>query len=117
MSTDGSDDLFAWAEKARANDPETSKQAAEEIGVDLNALERQFLTALGILGRATSNEVAAWIAGDNYGRRNTLRRRASDLIAKGSIVAIDPRVCRVTGKRATVYELRTGSTSASSTSL
>jgi hypothetical protein len=74
--------LFEWAEsRVRANDPETSRIAAAEIKPLLTHLEQEFLEALSIAGEATSNEIAASIAGDNFGRRNTLRRRASDLLA------------------------------------
>jgi hypothetical protein len=100
-------DLLQWAESrsmARVSDPETAKEAAADIAIVLTQLEREFLSTLRDLVSATSNEVAAVIAGDNFGRRNTLRRRASDLLAKGMIEAIEPRVCTVTGKRATVYK-------------
>lgn len=97
-------DLLDWAEnKARSSDSETSKQAAADIVVSLNRLELDFLEGLESLKEATSNEVAAKVAGDNFARRNTIRRRASDLIAKQLIEAVSVRVCTVSGKKATVY--------------
>jgi hypothetical protein len=102
-------DLLDWEEaNARSSDPETSKQAAADIRVSLSNLESEFLAALAVLGEATSNEVAARVAGDNFARRNSIRRRASDLIAKMQIEQLEPRVCSVTGKRATVYRIRGG---------
>lgn len=98
-------DLFAWASRVRASDPSTARQAAMGIAGDLTALEQQFLTALEKLDIATANEIAAWIAGENFGRRNTLRRRASDLVAKGWIERSGARACSVTGKKATTYKV------------
>ena len=96
--------LLDWAESnARSSDPETSKQAAADIRVSLSNLESEFLAALTVLGEATSNEVAARVAGDNFARRNTIRRRASDLIAKRMIEAVGVRACSVSGKSATCY--------------
>jgi CO dehydrogenase nickel-insertion accessory protein CooC1 len=97
-------DLLDWAEnRARSSDPETSKQAAADIAVVLNKLEKDFLEALKELTEATSNEVAAKVSGDNFARRNSIRRRASDLMAKRLIEAVGNRVCKVSGKKATVY--------------
>jgi acyl-CoA thioesterase FadM len=104
-------DLLEWAESrsmARASDPDTSKQAAADVVIVLSRLECDFMEALKTLGVATGNEVAKEVAGDNFARRNTIRRRASDLIAKMQIEQLEPRVCSVTGKRATVYRIRGG---------
>jgi len=99
-------DLLDWAEShARATDPITSKVAATDVAAVLTRLESQFLAELLAKGEATSNEVAASIAGENFGRRNTLRRRASDLLAKHCIEATGARECAVTGKKATVYKV------------
>jgi hypothetical protein len=104
-------DLLEWAESrsmARASDPDTSKQAAADVVIVLTRLECDFMKALKILGTATSNEVAREVAGDNFARRNTIRRRASDLITKKQIEQLEPRACSVTGKRVTVYRIRGG---------
>jgi hypothetical protein len=101
-------DLFAWAEShARPSDPETSTEAAFEIAQKHTRLEEEFLQVLRELGEATSNEVAVLIAEGNVGRINTMRRRASDLLRKKSVVALEPRKCQITGKKATVYKVMT----------
>lgn len=97
-------DLLDWAEqRARSTDPATSHQAAAEIGTVLTELQTQFLAGLRELGQATSNEVAAHVA-QEFARRNTLRRRASDLVGI-HIRAVGTRKCHITGRAATVYEL------------
>lgn len=99
-------DLFKWAEsRARQGDPATSKEAAQEIAAKHTRLEQEFLQVLRELGEATSNEVAVLIAEGNVGRIGTMRRRASDLLRKRSVVALEPRNCQVTGKKATVYRV------------
>lgn len=100
-------DSFDWdsSQGSRESDPQTSKDAAEEIAPSLPSLQAEFLAKLSEVGEATSNEVAALVAGNNFARRNTMRRRASDLIAKKRIEAVGSRVCRVTHRKATVYRV------------
>jgi hypothetical protein len=98
--------LFDYAESqlARTSDPETSKCAAIETKSKLTQRCQQFLDGLRILGQATANEVAVFVAGNNIGLVGSIRRRASDLQAMGLIRVIDRRKCKVTGKAVTVYE-------------
>jgi hypothetical protein len=97
-------DLLDYAEqRARQSDPLPSKVAASEIEKDLSELQKQFLQGLRELGQATANEVAAHLT-DNFARRNTLRRRASDLVGK-HIRDIGSRKCKETRRLATVYEV------------
>ena len=97
--------LLDWADShARAVDPLTSKQAAREIEPHLNDLHQQFLSKLLEMGQATSNEVAAAIT-TNISRHNTLRRRASDLVAFGLIRELGSRICSTSGRKATLYEV------------
>lgn len=97
-------DLLDWAEqRARLSDPMPSHQAAADVGKVLTELQQQFLAGLRELGQATSNEVAAHVA-QEFARRNTLRRRASDLVGT-KIRAVGTRKCLITGRPATVYEL------------
>ena len=88
----------------RSSDAPTSIAGADHIEPQLSELQAQFLSKLKELGKATSNEVAAELSTD-FARRNTLRRRASDLVALGLIVERDSRVCSVSGRKATVYEV------------
>jgi hypothetical protein len=103
-------DLFSWAESlARSSDPETSKQAAAGIQKQLGGMHHTFLRCLRELGQATSNEVAERCT-SNFAKRNTYRRRASDLISDRmfggpKIRIVGTRVCKVSGKNATVYEV------------
>lgn len=97
-------ELLEWAEqRARCTDPEPSHVAAVEVGKVLTELQQQFLAGLRELGQGTSNEVAAHLTNE-FGKRNTLRRRASDLVGS-RIRAAGTRKCRITGRMATVYEL------------
>lgn len=99
-------DLLEWAEsRVRISDPVTSKQAADGIALIFTQLESEFMAALSELSEATSNEVAARVAGDNFGRRNSIRRRASDLVAKHAIEQSGVRQCEITGKKAAVYKV------------
>ena len=97
-------DLLDYAEhRARQADPATSKLAAAEVSKSLTELEKEFLRGLRELGQATANEVADHLTQD-FARRNTLRRRASDLDKK-QIRAVGSRPCRISKRMATVYEV------------
>lgn len=91
----------------RNDDPQTSIDAASLVVRKLSALHIQFIAELRKLGQASANEVAEALAPDNFGRRNTIRRRASDLAGPfwgQKIRAVGERRCTVTGKSATIYE-------------
>jgi len=98
--------LFDYAESklSRASDPETSHTSAIETTAKLTMRCQQFLDGLRILGQATANEVAVFVAGNNIGLVGSIRRRASDLQAKNIIRVVGRRACKVTGKPVTVYE-------------
>lgn len=100
-------ELLDWAEKqlARQCDPSTSRKAASEIKAKLPNRFEQFLTGLRALGQATSNEVAEHVAPGNFGLFGSVRRRASDALARGMIRVVGKRPCKVTGKEANVYEV------------
>ena len=89
---------------ARATDPATSQLSATETTAKLTMRCQQFLDGLRLLGQATANEVAVFVAGGNIGLVGSIRRRASDLHAAGLIRDVDRRKCKVTGKPVTVYE-------------
>ncbi len=99
--------LFDYAESqlARTSDPETSKCAAIETTAKLTMRCQQFLDGLRILGQATANEVAVFVAGGNIGLVGSIRRRASDLQANNIIRVVHRRACKVTGKVVSVYEV------------
>lgn len=86
-------DLFDYAESrlARVSDPETSQCAAVETTAKLTQRCQQFLDGLRILGQATANEVAVFVAGGNIGLVGSIRRRASDLHRDGVIEIVDHR--------------------------
>jgi hypothetical protein len=102
-------DLLQYAEQqsllARTTDPETSKDSASETTPKLTQRCQQFLDGLTLLGQATANEVAVFVAGQNIGLVGSIRRRASDLHAAGLVRIVDRRHCKVTGKRVHVYEV------------
>jgi hypothetical protein len=98
-------DLFDWAKRARASDPETSKEAAIETRVSVAIRRSQFLEGLTRCGgSATAREAASQIANGNIALHDSIRRRASDLARDGLIRETGSRVCAISGKRATVYE-------------
>lgn len=100
-------DLFDYAESrlSRVTDPETSQCAAVETATKLTQRCQQFLDGLRLLGQATANEVAVFVAGQNIGLVGSIRRRASDLHEKQIIRVVGRRVCKVTGKPVSVYEI------------
>jgi hypothetical protein len=100
-------DLFDYAESrlARVTDPETSQCAAVETTAKLTQRCQQFLDGLRLLGQATANEVAVFVAGQNIGLVGSIRRRASDLHDKQIIRVVGRRECKVTGKPVSVYEI------------
>jgi hypothetical protein len=101
-------DLFDYAESrlARVTDPETSQCAAVEATARLTQRCQQFIDGLRLLGQATANEVAVFVAGQNIGLVGSIRRRASDLHAAGLVEIVDRRECKVTGKRVHVYKVK-----------
>lgn len=101
-------DLFDYAESrlARVSDPETSQFAAVQTATKLTQRCQQFLDGLRLLGQATANEVAVFVAGQNIGLVGSIRRRASDLHAAGLVEIVDRRECKVTGKRVHVYRVK-----------
>jgi alkylation response protein AidB-like acyl-CoA dehydrogenase len=99
---------------ARRTDPETSKQAARSVAADLSETQRLFFTTLKQFGYpATAQEVAEAAirieAIDQVkavmAKRDTLRKRAKELVDKGWIVEREPRECRVTCNNSTTYEV------------
>ena len=100
-------DLFDYAESrlARASDPETSQCAAVQTATKLTHRCQQFLDGLRILGQATANEVAVFVAGGNIGLVGSIRRRASDLHKHNLTRVVTRRACKVTGKPVSVYEI------------
>ena len=96
-------ELLDWAEsRARLGDPQTSKYGAAHIQASLSGLHYTFLRLLKELGQATANEVAV-----ANGTRNTesLRKRAGELLRCGRIKVVGVRPCKITGCKASVYEV------------
>ena len=95
-------DLFSWA--ARSGDPSTSHLAAEHIRPSLSRLRRMFLETLARIGPATANEVA-WAATEDHTLRESIRKRAAEVVKTGEARIVAKRSCKVTGMMANVYEL------------
>lgn len=102
MSEDSFGELFDWA-KSRLCDPVTSIHAEIEVSPRLTIRAKQFLQGLESLGGCATAREAAAVVADSIALHDSIRRRASDLVKLGVIQEIEPRVCRVSGKRATVY--------------
>lgn len=76
--------------------------------------QRLFVTTLQSLGGIrTASEIAASAypimdiekASNVMAKRETLRKRAKELVRLGVVCEADRRLCRVTGKEATGYEV------------
>ena len=99
---------------ARASDPEPSHVAAEQIKSGLSSLQALFVSVLRQTNRPkTAHEVAAQAIAMGPSdrieaimqRRETLRKRAGELVALGWIRIAGQRRCEVTGNVASVYEV------------
>lgn len=92
------------SELARASDPVTSHLSAVVTTSKITLLRLEFLRALKAIGPATANEVAAH-ASDDFSHRESIRKRARELVDSGFIRVVDKRKCRATGSVAQVYEM------------
>jgi len=96
----------------RRTDPETSQQAAAQFASNLNAKQAEFVAAARALRQATAAEVAAYAVPLEIGqttaglcKRETVRKRASELVKLGWIRVVGVRKCDITGNAASVYEV------------
>lgn len=97
--------LFDWAQRARLNDKETSIEAARDTASVLTVRRQQFLHGLErIGGTGTANEVARE-ASEDHSLRESIRKRAHELVRLGAIVEAGTKTCNVSGRRATAYRL------------
>lgn len=98
---------------ARASDPEPSHVAADQVSSGLSDIKVAFVLTLqqSNTGMTASEVAAAAIpiepgqAAVSMCRRETMRKRASELVRSGWIRVIGQRACGITGKLATVYEV------------
>lgn len=98
---------------ARRSDKATSHKAAAKV--DLSKSQNLFMDTLAAMGNIprTANEVAAKaIPIDNdraiaktFQRRETLRKRAGELVKLGRIIECQARECKISGNDATTYEV------------
>jgi len=91
----------------RRDDPPTSKQAAEEIKPALSGLRELFYETLKRADKPlTANEVAIRANETSvFINRETIRKRAKELVEQGWIEPSGATVCSVTGKTASTYEV------------
>ncbi len=88
---------------ARATDHSTSHDASTFVLACLNDLQSRFLSALRDIGQpSTAVEVAA-SAEPTHAGRETLRKRACELLKAELIRECGRRTCRVTGATARVF--------------
>ena len=97
------DTLFDWAERARITDPATSIEAAKDTATVLTQRRRQFLDALKRLGTATANEVAELACEGNYSLRESIRKRAHELVRLGLVDQVGVKRCGVSGREVAAY--------------
>ena len=99
-------ELLDWAEShARSSDKQTSHEGAAHAVTVLNERCAEFLAALTKIGSATAKEVANEVYPNCHSRFDSVRRRAIDLVKLGLVRECDPRPCKLSGKKATVYEV------------
>lgn len=96
--------LFDWAERARLDDKETSIKSARAVGSVLTVRRQQFLAGLTRLGSGTANEIARE-ASEDHSLRESIRKRAHELVRLGAIVESGTKQCSVSGRKATAYQL------------
>jgi len=97
------DTLFDWAERARITDPAPSIEAAKDTANVLTQRRRQFLEALKRLGTATANEVAELACEGNYSLRESIRKRAHELVRLGLVDQVGLKRCSVSGREVAAY--------------
>jgi len=97
------DTLFDWAERARITDPATSIESAKDTATVLTQRRRQFLEALKRLGTATANEVAELACEGNYSLRESIRKRAHELVRLGLVDQVGVKKCGVSGREVAAY--------------
>jgi hypothetical protein len=97
---------------ARTNDPETSKAAAASVN-----LEGNFKLFFESLSASESPLTAQEIAADAVpidgslsvtaaiSKRETVRKRASEMVERGLVRSVGSRICTVTGNESTTYEV------------
>ena len=87
---------------SRTNDPDTSKEAITESTASL--ARAQFVRGLKICGKpSTANEIAEHAENQ---MKETVRKRAKEVVRAELVVEFGKRKCEVTGKNATTYKLK-----------
>lgn len=95
------------AKLSRKSDKITSQKSAAETEKKLGRLQEMMLGMIAAsLWPPTANEAAKEAASEFSGRAESYRKRALELVRAGRIVECGERVCKVTGKTATVYKLK-----------
>jgi len=87
---------------ARKTDPKTSKAAANAIVEDLGRLQQWALAVVRDHPSSTVNEMAHKLS---LRDPRKLGRRMNELVARGCIVEMGSRKCRITGRQATIYDV------------
>ena len=100
---------------SRRTDPETSKQA--EVSVKKTSLVGNFKLFIDALKQAkyplTAQEIAAEAipidgtisVGSALAKRESIRKRAAELVQRNEIRVVGSRICQVTGNESTTYEV------------
>lgn len=89
---------------ARKTDPQTSHEAAAHIRRKATAVQRAFLAAL-LDEPQTAIEAAMTAARTHGGLVETYRKRGHEVVRMGFAEIRSTRVCRITGQRASVFEI------------
>jgi hypothetical protein len=98
--------LLDWSESiCRKQDPVTSFVAAEKTAPKLAGLRLQLVEGVTRLGGAATSQEAAAAMTDNHSLRESIRKRAKECVANGSLKIVGKRVCEVTGNQSQVYGL------------
>lgn len=96
-------DLLDASPIARRTDPITSHEAADAITKDGTRASQRHTVLLMV--RRRPGHTSAELAASNNADRYVLARRLPDLRDHGGLVynGLEPRVCKVTGKRAQTW--------------
>ena len=88
----------------RRDDPDTSVQAAQAIGVHITKLQQQVMDYATMMGQHGFTDEGLSHFYDNY--RSTLRTRRAELTERGYIVDSGRRVTLPTRRQAIVWQIR-----------
>lgn len=98
--------LMEWAEsKARASDPETSKESAVTVGSRAEGLRLLFVSGIKKLGGMATAKEASKAMSENPVKAESIRKRAKECVKLEMVEVAGVRECSVSGHKCQVYSV------------